>query len=71
MNDLHIDLEALNPVDSAPKLVEDVKVVFVPFEDCELRVNQSLTKFSKQRPVKVTRDEARILLESNKGYLKD
>lgn len=72
MNDAQIDLDAVNPVaDVAPKQVEDVNVVFVPFEDCDLRVNQTQKSFSKGRPAKVTRDEARILLEAHKGYLKD
>lgn len=72
MSDVQIDLDAVNPIaDVAPKQVEDVKVVFVPFTDCELRINQQVSRFSKQRPVKVTRDEARILLEANKGYIKD
>jgi hypothetical protein len=72
MSDVKIDLDAVNPlVDTEPQQVSDVKVVFVPFVDCELRINQTTTKFAKQRPVKVTRDEARILLEANKGYVKD
>lgn len=72
-DNVQIDLDAVNPmiVDEAPKQVEEVKVVFVPFEDVELRVNQETLNLSKQRPVKLTRDQARILLESNKGYVKE
>lgn len=72
MNEVQIDLDAVNPIiDTAPEEVEEVMVVFVPFEDKELRVNQTTKKFSKGRAAKVTRDEARILLEAKIGYIKD
>lgn len=72
MTDVQIDLDAVNPIaDVAPKQVEDVQVVFVPWVDWELRINQTTTRLSKGRPVKLTRDEARILIEANKGYIKD
>lgn len=67
-----IDLDAVNLVmDDAPAQVEDVKVVFVPFEDRELRVNQTTKKLYKNTPSKVTRDEARILLEAGVGYVRE
>ena len=71
MEDVKIDLDAVNPLEAEPKTVADVKVVFVPFEDGDMRVNQTTTKFQKGRSIKVTRDEARILLEANRGYIKD
>lgn len=72
MSEVQIDLDAVNPiVDSAPQEVAEVMVVFVPFEDVETRINQTTHKFNKGRATKVTRDEARILLEAKKGYIKD
>lgn len=72
MDDVKIDLDAVNPlVEAEPKTAEDIKVVFVPFEDGEMRVNQTTTRYQKGRPIKVTHDEARILLDAKKGYIKD
>jgi hypothetical protein len=72
MGDVKIDLDAANPlVDAEPKTVEDVKVVFVPFEDGEMRVNQTTTRYQKGRAIKLSHDEARILLDAEKGYIKD
>lgn len=72
MSNVRIDLDAVNPIaDVVPQQVSDIKVVFVPFADCELRINQTVTRFAKGRPAKISRDEARILLEADKGYIKD
>lgn len=75
MNDIQIDVEAANPVNAAvevkPVKVEEAEVVFVPFEDTELRINQMTKRFKKGVSVKVSRDEARVLIEAEKGYLKD
>lgn len=72
MGDVKIDLDAANPlVDAEPKVAEDTKVVFVPFEDGEMRVNQTTTRYQKGRAIKLSRDEARILLDAEKGYIKD
>ena len=75
MSDIQIDVDAANPVAPVvqvkPITVEELDVVFVPFVDTELRINQTLKKFKKGVSTKVNRDEARILIEANKGYLKD
>lgn len=75
-DNIEVDLEAVSPLgdnvmEIEPDEVEEPEVVFVPFEDTPLRVNQTEKFFSKNRPYKVSRDEARILLEANKGYIKD
>lgn len=71
-NEAQIDLDSMNAVaDVAPKQAEHVEVVFVAFVDTEVRINQTTKKIAKGRPTKVSRDEARILLEANKGYIKD
>ena len=74
MSDIQIDVEAANPTSVSevkPLKVEDLEVVFVPFEDTELRINQTTKRFKKGVSTKVTRDEARILMDAKKGYLKD
>lgn len=72
MADVQIDLDAVNPlVEEVPQIVETADVVFVPFDDCSTRINQTDKNYVKGRSYKVTRDEARILIEANKGYIKD
>mgnify|MGYP006982881831 CR=1 FL=1 len=75
MSDIQIDVEAANPVSPSPIAeaiqVEEATVVFVPFEDTELRINHTIKRFKKGVSSKVSRDEARILIEAEKGYLKD
>lgn len=72
MSDVKIDLDAVNPlVEDEPKKAEEIQVVFVPFEDGEMRVNQTTTTYQKGRPIKLSRDEARILLDAEKGYIKE
>ena len=72
--DISIDLEAVNPV-SAPTVepiaVQELDVVFVPFEDTQIRVNQTTKDLKQGVSYKVSRDEARILIDAKKGYLKD
>lgn len=72
-NEVQIDLDAANPVmvDTEPVQVQEAEVVFVPFEDRELRVNQTSMFLKKGVPVKLTRDQARIMLEAKAGYTKD
>lgn len=73
MASVNIDLDAANPTrpDVPTQVAEDKDVVFVAFEDTELTVNNMTLKFTARAPKKVTRDQARILMEANKGYLRD
>jgi hypothetical protein len=74
MSDIQIDVEAANPlatVEAQPIKVEEAEVVFVPFEDTELRINQMTKRFKKGVSTKINRDEARVLIEASKGYIKD
>lgn len=70
--EVQVDLDALNPVitTAEPKQVQDVEVVFVPFEDIELSINRTVKRLRKDVPTKLSRDEARVLLDAKKGYTK-
>ena len=69
-----IDLDAANPMgppEVAPQKAVEKDVVFVPFKDIELTINRETLRFVARAPKKVTRDQARILLEADAGYLKE
>ena len=72
-NKVELDLDALDPMVTAVKAepVQAVDVVFVPHRDVQLTVNQTVKNLRKGQQVKISRDEARILLESNAGYIRD
>lgn len=72
-NQVSVDESAadlLEPTEIEPQQVAEVKVVFVPFEDFDARINQTDFTFQKDVPVKVTRDEANMYLEAKKGYVR-
>lgn len=55
-----------------PKQVEPTEVIFVPKKDFLGRVNQNEYSFTKDVPVRVTRDVANMLLEDpDRGYVRD
>lgn len=67
-----VDLDAANPI--APPEVEQIKattkdVVFVPNKDVTLTINQTVLHLTARAPVKVTRDQARILTDADAGMI--
>lgn len=73
MTEIKIDLDAANPMgppEVSTRQAEEKDVVFVAFADTELTINNVTLKFVANVPKKVSRDEARILTEAEKGYLR-
>lgn len=71
---IKIDLDAANPMappEVPTQTAEEKDVVFVPFNDVELTVNREILRFTARAPKRVTRDQARILLEANAGYIRE
>ncbi len=59
------------PVAEEPAVqVEPERVVFVPQESFEGRINQTEYTFKKGVQVRCTRDEASIWVNAGKGYIK-
>ena len=61
----------VGPPEVPQQVAIEKDVVFVPFKDIDLTINQQTLRFIARAPKKVTRDQARILLEADAGYLKD
>lgn len=68
---INVDLESVGALEgppTAPQMkAEEKDVVFIPHKDCELTVNQERMKFTARAAKRVTRDQARILIEAGMG----
>lgn len=58
-------------VNVEPKQVISNKVLFVPTEDFDARVNQDDFVFQKDRPVEIARGQANDWVEAGKGWIKE